>query len=103
MNDTEETKVSVQQFNQEFLQAIQNSPEGSLKEASAKSSRMIQKRLREIGFWRNILPPESVSDGDLHPALEHDNPRIIENLEADSPGAKSLPFNESPDTTFYRG
>lgn len=103
MSKEDEDQQSASQFNQSFVAAIENAPNGEIKEASAKSSRMIKRKLRENGFWRNIIPPESVSTSDLSPSLENDIPRIIENMEPDSPGAKSIPFNDGPDTAFYRG
>lgn len=89
-------------FNEEFVQALQQT-EGPIKEASARTGKMIKRKIRENGYWRHIIPPENVTTADLDEALEHDHPRIIEDMEAESPGAKTIPFNDGPDVDFYRG
>lgn len=105
MSDTvdKDEVVNVAQFNADFVQALQASDQGNVKEATTRSSKMIRKRIRENGYWRHVIKPETVTTGDLHEALEHDNPRMIDNMEPDSPAAKSIPFNDGPDIAFYRG
>lgn len=93
----------VQQFNQEFLAAIEAAPNGILKNASASSSQMIRRKIRENGYFRSILPPKPVTNSDLDRALEHELPRIIEDMEPDSPGAKACSFGSAPETFIYRG
>ncbi len=64
---------------------------------------MIRRRLRENGFTRLILPFQQISKSDLTYLPDSELPAIVEEMEPDSPGAKAIPFNDTPDTAFYRG
>lgn len=90
-------------LNEELVQAIVEAPDGHLKNASALSGRFIRRRIRENGFQRLILPFEDVKASDLTPSLTSELPHIVEEMEGDQPGAVSLNYNDSPDTTFFRG
>jgi hypothetical protein len=90
-------------LNEELVQAIVDAPDGHLKNASALSGRFIRRRIRENGFQRLILPFEDVKPSDLTPSLTSELPHIVEEMEGDQPGAVSLNYNDSPDTTFFRG
>jgi hypothetical protein len=102
MEDIEKPQDTMR-FNQDFVSAIEGSSEGQVKDASQASGKMIRKRLRENGYLRHIIPPENATTAMLAKVLEHDHPVIIEDMEPDSPGAKTIPFHHGPDTTFYRG
>lgn len=93
----------VAEENTNLLAQIDAAPDGEIKSASTAGSNMIKRRIREDGFLRRILPPQTVTNDDLDRVLEHDRPVIIEDMEPNSPGAKSIPFGDSPDTTFYYG
>lgn len=90
-------------LNEELVSAIAEAPDGHLKNASALSGRFIRRRIRENGFQRLILPFEDVKASDLTPSLTSELPHIVEEMEGDQPGAVSLNYNDSPDTTFFRG
>ena len=90
-------------FNTKLLQAFIDAEDGQLKTASEASSDMIRKRLRENSFLDLILPPKPVSDGELTYLPDTELPVIVEEMEPDSPGAKTIPFNSSADTAFYTG
>ena len=90
-------------LSRKLLDAIVAAPEGHLKNASDASSQMIRRKLCENGFSRLILPYKPVSDSDLNPLPGTELPVIIEEMEPDSPGAKSISFNDTADTAFYRG
>ena len=89
-------------FNAHLLKAIEDCTEGPLKRASDAGAKMIRRRLRESGFSRLILPYKQITDETLTYLPNTDLPVIVEEMEADSPGAKSIPFNDSADTAFYR-
>ena len=100
----EDTNIeSPEVLNRKLLDAIIAAPDGHLKNASDSSSQMIRRRLRENGFTRLIIPHKPVSDSDLHQLPGTELPVIIEEMEPDSPGAKSISFNDTADTAFYRG
>lgn len=89
-------------LNRKLLDAINDSSDGYLKSASEAASNMIRRKLRENGFSRAILPYKQVSNEDLTYLPDTELPVIVEEMEPDSPGAKSISFNDTADTAFYR-
>jgi hypothetical protein len=92
-----------QVLSKEILDRIIESPDGEIKQASAAGSQMIRRRIREDGFTRRIIPPQTVTNDDLDRVVEHDRPVMIEDMEPASRGAKSIPFGDAADTQFYYG
>lgn len=90
------------QIDAQLLQGLQAAGDGQLTKLASSSGRMIKRRIKESGFQRLILPYEPVGDR-LTFQLSTDLPAVIEHMEPLSPGAKAMPFNDSPDTAFYRG
>jgi hypothetical protein len=90
-------------LSKKLFDAINNAEPGILKNASEAGTQMIRRRLRENGFSRIIMPFRTVSDADLNYLPDTELPVIVEEMEPDSPGAKSIPFNDTADTEFYRG
>lgn len=82
--------------------SIINSEDGHNKIASAAAGKMIRRRIREHGFTRLILPFKPISDSDLTSLPNTELPVVVEEMEPDVPGAKSISFNDSADTEFYR-
>lgn len=101
-NDLEQLEAP-EVLSKRLLSAIDDAPDGHLKRASDASSQMIRRRIRENGFQRLILPFKQISDSDLTQLPDTDRPAIVEEMEPDSPGAKSISFNDSADTDFFRG
>ncbi len=100
---SDEAIKSVKVLNEELLNRIMEEGDGNVKSASAAGTNMIRRRIREDGFLRNIIPPETVTNTDLDRVLEHDRPVIIEDMEPLSPGAVSIPFGASADSQTYYG
>lgn len=94
---------STEVLSKRLLDAVTRAEDGMLKNASDAGTQMIRRRLRENGFSRLILPYKQVSDADLNYLPDTELPVIVEEMEPDSPGAKSIPFNDTADTAFYRG
>jgi hypothetical protein len=94
---------NLQERNARILAAIDDSPNGEIKSASASGTNMIRRRIREEGFLRRIIPPQTVTNDDLNRVLEHDKPVIIEDMEPGQRGSKSIPFGDAADTAFYYG
>ena len=101
MSDSQEVNIDV--LNKEIIDAISDADEGNIKSASTAGSNMIRRRIREDGFARNIIAPKTVTNDMLDRVPEHDRPVMIEDMEPDSKGAKSIPFGDSADTEFYYG
>jgi hypothetical protein len=95
--------INVSVLNREIIDAITDADEGQIKSAAAAGSNMIRRRIREDGFARNIIAPKTVTNDMLDRVAEHDRPVMIEDMEPDSKGAKSIPFGDSADTEFYYG
>ena len=89
--------------NKMILEQILDADDGQVKEAATAGSNMIRRRIREEGFTRRIIPPQTVTNDDLDRVLTHDRPVIIEDMEPLSKGAKSIPFGDAADTEFYYG
>src|SRR5579871_259360 len=89
--------------NKMILEQILDADDGQVKEAATAGSNMIRRRIREEGFTRRIIPPQTVTNDDLDRVLTHDRPVIIEDMEPLSKGAKSIPFGDSADIEFYYG
>ena len=98
-----EEDLNIEVLNREILDHITDSEDGHNKEASSAASNMIRRRIREDGFARNIMPAKTVSNDQLDRVPDHDRPVIIEDMEPGSKGAKSIPFGDSADTSFYYG
>ncbi len=92
-----------QVLNKALMDHIIAASDGEVKSASAAGTNMIRRRIREEGFTRRIIPPQTVTNDDLDRVLEHDRPVIIEDMEPLSRGAKSISFGDSADTQFYYG
>ena len=103
MTDEFDAIDNIQERNARLLAAIDDSPNGEIKSASAAGTNMIRRRIREEGFLRRIIPPQTVTNDDLNRVLEHDRPLIIEDMEPGQRGSKSIPFGDAADTEPYYG
>jgi hypothetical protein len=93
MNDENQLE-SPEVFNRQLLDAVQNSPDGQLKNASESGSKMVRRRIRENGFGRLILPFKPAVDADLNQMINTELPVIIEEMEPESPGAKAISLRQ---------
>jgi hypothetical protein len=108
MNETENKEAGLgldswEEKQEQIIQQLIDADSGDCKNASAASTNMIRRRLRENGFSRKISPPKNIGNQNLNRFLDTELPGIIEDMEPDQPGAKSIAFNDTPDTAFYRG
>jgi hypothetical protein len=91
-------------FNRAYAAACEAAPlEGHLKNASALHTEAIKLRLREKPFARAILPPKNVNDTHIDRSLDHDLPRIIEDMEPAFRKPRVVPFGQPPETTPSNG
>lgn len=102
-NDSQMDLEQYELENKQIIDQLIVAEDGPCKNASTASQDMIRKRIRENGFSRKILPPKQISNADLNRLPNTELPVIVEDMEADQPGAKSISFNDTPDTQFYRG
>ena len=88
---------------QELTDGFLNHGDGEMTKQSAAATKVVRTRIREDGFQRKILPFVKVTNAELAYLPDSELPALIEELEPDSPAAKSIGYNDSPDTVFFRG
>lgn len=103
MKNTFEDSVSDQEFHSALMEAFESSEGGIQKNASAVSTKVVRRRIRESSFFRLVLPWEKITDDRLTPQLNSELPAVLCHMEPSSRGAKSFPFGDSTDTVLYRG
>ena len=60
-------------------------------------------RMREEGFARKIIPPQTISNSELDRQVDTDKPVKICDKEPDSPAAITIPFATLPQNRYIRG
>ena len=92
--------LDAQTFNNLFIERL-DTTEGLQKTAAAGAA-FVRSRIREIGFARRILPPESVTRADLTRSTDHDTLIKIVDIEHDS-AAKAVNFASEADERYIQG
>lgn len=92
-----------QLFNQQLCDALAAHGDGILKEASEAATKMTRRKLREDAFSPAIIPHEDITNSDLDRFLDREDPGMICEMEPDSMGAKTISFDDTPDTAPYYG
>ena len=87
-------------FNNLFIERL-DTAEGLQKTASAGAA-FVRSRIREIGFARRILPPESVTRADTTRSTDHDTLIKIVDIEHDSK-AMAVNFASEADERYVQG
>lgn len=89
-----------QAFNNLFIERL-DTVDGMQKTAQAGAA-FVRTKIREVGFSRKILPPESVTRADLQRATDHDTLVKIVDLEHDS-RAMAINFASEADDRYLQG
>lgn len=87
-------------FNNLFIERL-DTTEGLQKSAAAGAA-FVRSKIREIGFARRILPPESVTRADTTRSTEHDTLIKIVDIEHDSK-AMAVNFASEADERYIQG
>jgi len=87
-------------FNNLFIERL-DTTEGLQKTAAAGAA-FVRAKIREIGFARRILPPESVTRADCTRSTDHDTLIKIVDIEHDSK-AKAINFSSEADERYIQG
>lgn len=90
--------MNVQFLNQAFIDKID---QGLEKEAGAAMSAFVRQKLREDGFTRKIMQPQTITASDLDRGLD-DQPRVIVEKEPDSVAA-SMSLSGKTEVRYFRG
>lgn len=91
-----------QMFKQAFFSALDGA-DGSLTKQAEAASMMTRRKLREDAFSPAIIPHEDVTNDKLDYFLDSERIAIIYEMEPDSFGAKSIPFEDTGDSLGYTG
>ncbi len=103
-NNTQDPELQQPEvLNEDLVAAYNDAPEGRLKTAASLTGRYVRRKIRENGFQRRIQPFEDIKQSDLSPSLVSELPHVIEEMEAEQPGAVSANYDDTPDTAFFRG
>ncbi|MCJ7520617.1 MAG: hypothetical protein MUP21_00095 [Dehalococcoidia bacterium] len=89
-----------QTFNNLFIERL-DTVEGLQKTAAAGAA-FVRSKIREIGFGRRILPPESVSRADLPRSTDHDTLIKIVDIEHESK-AMAVNFASTANERYIQG
>jgi hypothetical protein len=89
-----------QTFNNLFIERL-DTVEGLQKTAAAGAA-FVRSKIREIGFGRRILPPESVSRADLTRSTDHDTLIKIVDIEHESK-AMAVNFASTANERYIQG
>ena len=96
---TETQNVPVKVMNQRVLDYLDRGETVKVAQAASDYTRI---QLREDSFAMKILVPQKATDDMLDRDLD-EKLRIIEELEPDSPGAKWVPLQDTPDGEYIYG
>jgi hypothetical protein len=92
--------LDAQTFNNLFIERL-DTTEGIQKTAQAGAA-FVRAKIREIGFMRRILPPESVTRADTTRSTDHDTLIKIVDIEHDSK-AMAVNFASEADERYISG
>tara|TARA_R110002110_G_scaffold49550_5_gene147126 strand:- start:490 stop:1455 length:966 start_codon:yes stop_codon:yes gene_type:complete len=76
--------------------------DGVVKKASAATSKATRTQIREEGFQRAIISFDMITNEDLDYFGDSELPGVWFELEPDSPPARIIPYNDTPNTFSYR-
>ena len=86
----------------ELVDDVLTSPDGFVKKASLVTSKATRTQIREEGFQRAILPFDTITNDDLDYFGDSELPGVWFELEPDSPPARTIPYDSTPNTFAYR-
>lgn len=86
----------------QLIDDILDSDDGVVKKASAATSKATRTQIREEGFQRAIMSFDLITNDDLDYFADSELPGVWFELEPDSPPARIIPYNDTPNTFAYR-
>ena len=86
----------------ELIDEIQSADDGFVKRASSTATKVTRTSVREESFQRAILPYKEIGNEDLDYFGDSELPGVWYELEPDSPPARTIPYNSTPNTFAYR-
>ena len=98
-----ETREDHRDLNNLFFEQLQSSGPVVAKQAEDISTDFIRMKVREMSFWRKLLPVIPVSNSDLVPQVDTDQPMMIVEREPASMGSVVVGFGTMPDNYYIMG
>lgn len=96
-------KAAAAQLNSELLEECRNTEPGEIvKRASDIASKATRTQIREEGVRRAFLPYDDVAPSSLEYFGDTELGARWFELEPNSPAARAIPYDESPNTEFFR-
>lgn len=92
--------LDAQTFNNIFIERLETTD--GIQKMAAAGAAFVRAKIREIGFARRILPPESVTRADLTRSTDHDTLIKIVDIEHDSK-AMAVNFAGTADERYIQG
>jgi hypothetical protein len=86
----------------QLIDDILDSEDGVVKRASAATSKATRTQIREEGFQRAIMSFDMITNEELDYFGDSELPGVWFELEPDSPPARIIPYNDTPNTFAYR-
>jgi hypothetical protein len=86
----------------QLIDDILGSEDGVVKKASTATSKATRTQIREEGFQRAIVSFDMITNEDLDYFGDSELPGVWYELEPDSPPARIIPYNDTPNTFAYR-
>lgn len=86
----------------QLIDDIIASDDGVVKKASVTTSKATRTQIREEGFQRAIISFDMITNEDLDYFGDSELPGVWFELEPDSPPARVIPYNDTPNTFGYR-
>jgi len=96
----ETTNVDIALLNTNFCDKVFG---GQIKEAQEAASLYIRQKLYEDGIVRRLFEARTVTQDDLDPELDNDQPSIICEIEPEAPRATFVAFKGTGDRSYFNG
>ncbi len=103
MPNAQTQNVPVDVLNSRILSSLREEGNEGVKKAQDASTQFTRLHLREESFAYEVIAPVQATDDMLERSLATDMPRIVWDMEPDSPGAKWVPFEDIPTSEYIQG
>ena len=89
--------------NSMLIEQLTSNDPAQVKEAAENINDFTRSKMRERGFWRNVLTPKTIDFSDLTPQVDTDKPVKVVEMEQNSSGAITIPYGTLPNGEYMKG
>lgn len=97
------TLEDIQEANRVTAEKLASRDPALIKEAEDSLNAFTRYKMREEGFTRRIMPPQTITNEELDRQVSTDKPVKVFDMEPDSPAAISAPFASLTSNVYIRG